>query len=407
MTLAAGRRAPYRENGTAILQRKLLRGGANMIETNIQILPGNDDHRFYHALTFYPVTAYERIAAQFISNIHLGILLLDQNRKVVEMNQAASRFLGIERRKVLHRSLEEWIPLLPLAQPQFTSLLIERCIERKQIEMSWEVGELTQHLSITVNPVTDHKQSFAGVYVVIQDITELCELRQQVRQDDRLVILGQIAAATAHEIRNPLTSIKGFLQMIGDRLREKKQQKERSYIDLMLKEISRINNLIGEFLLLSRPRHARLGSVSLTRILKEILPIIKNEAILHNVDLKIERRLSSLPLVLADGELLKQVFLNLCKNAIEAMGEGGELTIRFRIEELARKLVVHIIDAGPGISGQMMGKIFEPFFTTKENGTGLGLSVCRQIIHEIGGLIEVSSCNMGTTFRVHLPLAQY
>jgi two-component system, sporulation sensor kinase E len=378
-----------------------------MIETNIQMLARNDDHRSYPTLTFYPTTAYERIAAQFISNIHLGILWLDQTRKVVEMNQAASRFLGIERRKVLQRPLEEWIPLLPLEQPQFTSLLLERCIERKQIEMSWEVGGLTRHLSITVNPVTEKKKNFAGLYVMMQDITELCELRQQVRQDDRLVILGQIAAATAHEIRNPLTSIKGFLQMIGDRLREKRQQKERSYIDLMLKEIGRINNLIGEFLLLSRPRHARLSSVSLTRILKEILPIIKNEAILHNVDVKIERKLSSLPRVMADGELLKQVFLNLCKNAIEAMGEGGELTIRFRIEALANKLVVHIIDAGPGICGQMIGKIFEPFFTTKEQGTGLGLSICRQILHVIGGLIEVSSGDRGTTFRVHLPLAQY
>jgi signal transduction histidine kinase len=173
----------------------------------------------------------------------------------------------------------------------------------------------------------------------------------------------------------------------------------------MLREITRISNLVGEFLLLSKPRHVNLKTVSVAKVFKDILPIIKNEAILHNVDVSIEKKVSALPMVVADGELLKQVFLNLCKNAIEAMSDGGKLTIRISKEKTENKLVVEVIDAGPGIPSHTMEKIFEPFFTTKESGTGLGLPICQQIMREIGGLIRVSSDGMGTTFSVLLPLA--
>lgn len=388
------------------LKGKLRCGGADMIKTDIQMLPGNDDHRSYHVLTFYPVTPYESIAAQLISNIHLGVVLLDECRKVIEMNQAASDYLGIERTAVLDRPVEEMVYQLDSNQQdyeQIASMIGSSLPESRKTDIQWRGKDETLNLSISVHPVTDRENGFKGTYIVIENVSELRCLENQVRNHNRLATIGQIAAGTAHEIRNPLTSIKGFLQVIGHKLKENGQEKEQGYISIMLKEISRISNLVGEFLLLSKPRDIHLRTVSVSKVLKEILPIIKNEALLHNVEVHIERKLSSLPVVVADGELLKQVFLNLCKNAIEAMGEGGLLTIR--LIELEQKLVVEVVDVGPGIPDQTLNRIFEPFFTTKESGTGLGLPICQQIMKEIGGLIDVSSDDMGTTFSVHLPLA--
>ncbi|MBA4496131.1 ATP-binding protein [Paenactinomyces guangxiensis] len=388
------------------LKGKLRCGDANMIKTEIQMLAGNDEHRSYHVLTFYPVTPYETIAAQLISNIHLGIVLLDHCQKVIEINQAASEYLGIERVSALGRTLPEIFAETGDGQPDADRLCSFYSLqeERRWVEVKWKGKGITRNLSMTAHPVCDRDQECKGYYLIIENVTEVRALEKQVRRNNRLATIGQIAAGTAHEIRNPLTSIKGFLQVIGHKLRENNQLKEHGYIEIMQREISRISNLVGEFLLLSKPRDVHLRTVNVCQVLKEILPLIKNEALLHNVTVNIERRLSSLPMVIADGELLKQVFLNLCKNAIEAMRDGGLLTIRLGLQEPENKFVVDIVDAGPGIPSHVLEQIFDPFFTTKENGTGLGLPICKQILNEFGGRIDVTSDEMGTTFHVHLPL---
>jgi two-component system, sporulation sensor kinase E len=382
-------------------------GGATMINMNVQTLTGNDDHRSYHALPLFPVTTYEKLAAQLIAEIHVGIILLDECRNVVEINQAASDLLGISRTCAIDRSWEEVVSLLDLGQmerQQFASFPRMTVGERKKMEVHWKINGSPRYLSLSVQPFITSDDSLKGQVVTIENVTEIRSLELQVMRNNRLATIGQIAAGTAHEIRNPLTAIRGFLQVIGHRLKENGQQKEQGYIEIMLKEIGRISNMVGEFLLLSKPRQIDLRTVSVKKVLKEILPIIKNEALLHNVDMHIEKKLPFHPMVVADGELLKQVFLNLCKNAIEAMQDGGLLTIRLSLGEAENTLLVEVIDTGPGIPHHAMDKVFEPFYTTKENGTGLGLPICRQILSEIGGSIEVASASSGTTVRVGLPL---
>jgi signal transduction histidine kinase len=215
-------------------------------------------------------------------------------------------------------------------------------------------------------------------------------------------MIGQIAAGTAHEIRNPLTSIKGFMQMLGQTFREKEMEKEQGFTQIMLAEIDRINELVSEFLLLSKPKDVIFGKVDISAVLNEILPIINNEAILHGVTVHYENQ-EQLPEVVADKELLKQVYLNLCKNGIEAMIDGGELTISEKVDEEARMIHIDFHDTGPGIPVFLIDKIFDPFFTTKASGTGLGLSVCQRIIHDIGGTIRVSCKGYGTAFTVSIP----
>ncbi len=250
----------------------------------------------------------------------------------------------------------------------------------------------------------DSESGLKGQILMIEDQTEMQLLRQQVQQNNRLATIGQIAAGTAHEIRNPLTAIRGFLQVIGHKMKENGQQKEHGYIDIMLREISRISSLVGEFLMLSKPRHLNVQSVNVTKVFNDILPIIKNEALLYNIDVVTKRQLTTIPMIEADGELLKQVFLNISKNAIEAMKDGGLLTIRLKTYEKRKHVVVEIMDTGPGIPPHVLEKIYEPFFTTKENGTGLGLPICRQILREIDGEIKIESGPKGTKVKVCLPL---
>ncbi|WP_309544780.1 two-component system sensor histidine kinase NtrB [Thermoactinomyces intermedius] len=378
-----------------------------MMNMNTKALAGNGDHGSIHLYTFYPVTPYERLAVQLISKIHLGVIVVDDRLNVVEINQAAARLLGLEKSKMMYRSFRDAVIQLGLPKKyrdRLFSILHSRK-EKRKLELDWcPDGEEPRCLLMRFHTFEDSESGLKGQILMIEDQTEMQLLRQQVQQNNRLATIGQIAAGTAHEIRNPLTAIRGFLQVIGHKMKENGQQKEHGYIDIMLREISRISSLVGEFLMLSKPRHLNVQSVNVTKVFNDILPIIKNEALLYNIDVMIKRQLTTIPMIEADGELLKQVFLNVSKNAIEAMKDGGLLTIRLKTNEKRKHVVVEIMDTGPGIPPHVLEKIYEPFFTTKENGTGLGLPICRQILREIDGEIKIESGPKGTKVKVYLPL---
>ncbi|MGI6473089.1 MAG: two-component system sensor histidine kinase NtrB [Thermoactinomyces vulgaris] len=353
------------------------------------------------------MTPYERLAVQLISKIHLGVIVVDDRLNVVEINQAAARLLGLEKSKMMYRSFRDAVIQLGLPKKyreRLFSILHSRK-EKRKLELDWcPDGEEPRCLLMRFHTFEDSESGLKGQILMIEDQTEMQLLRQQVQQNNRLATIGQIAAGTAHEIRNPLTAIRGFLQVIGHKMKENGQQKEHGYIDIMLREISRISSLVGEFLMLSKPRHLNVQSVNVTKVFNDILPIIKNEALLYNIDVVTKRQLTTIPMIEADGELLKQVFLNISKNAIEAMKDGGLLTIRLKTYEKRKHVVVEIMDTGPGIPPHVLEKIYEPFFTTKENGTGLGLPICRQILREIDGEIKIESGPKGTKVKVCLPL---
>jgi PAS domain S-box-containing protein len=359
-------------------------------------------------LSFTPPIPYQAIAAQFISQAHFGIILLDDRKKVIEVNSAACSYLGIDTHSLLYRHVEELTRFISLKKSDChrLDLFLQSPWDKQKIEVQLRTKRRSYHFIFSSYTVEDLDNRFKGYYLMIEDITEIKSLKQQATRNNRLATLGQIAAGTAHEIRNPLTSIQGFLQVIGHSLIESGQQKEQGYIDIMLKEISRINTMVGEFLLLSKPHSIHLKTVDVMQVLGEILPIIENEAILYNIDIEIDHHIPSQPIVVADEEMLKQVFLNLCKNAIEAMNHEGVVTIRLFLEATEHNLVIEVIDKGPGISSRVLKRIFEPFFTTKENGTGLGLPICQQIMREIGGHLKISSTKgNGTIVQVVLPMA--
>ncbi len=343
----------------------------------------------------------QQFSGMFMKDVNLGVILINTDFILTDISDTACRILGVERESIINRPMDEIFSSVPVEHQLVQRTILDGAVVRNHA-VSWTNNEERYELLMDSNLLRSENGDIMGAYVIFKDVTNLRSLEEQVKRSDRLAMIGQIAAGTAHEIRNPLTSIKGFLQVLKNTLWDKGMVKEHGYTEIMLTEIDRINELVSEFLLLSKPKHTSFEPVNVSVVLREILPIINNEAILHNVAVHYQAA-SELPHVIADRELLKQVFLNLCKNGIEAVTEGGTLTITEKADFEERKVHIDIHDTGTGIPAFLIDKIFDPFFTTKAEGTGLGLSVCQRIIHDIGGTIRVASKGYGTTFTVSIP----
>jgi signal transduction histidine kinase len=231
-------------------------------------------------------------------------------------------------------------------------------------------------------------------------IDELKKAEMELIRSERLATLGQLAAGFAHEIRNPLTSINILVQSLIEKLPKGKDYQED--LRVIEEEIERINQIIDQFLRFAKPAPPFLEKTDILSIIEDIIQLLKPQ--LERDDIVIQREFLSLPLVRIDREQIKQVFLNLLLNAIQAMPEGGIIYLKSRLSENGQFVKIVIKDTGIGISPQDMEKLFDPFFTTKEDGIGLGLSIVHRIIDQHRGKIEVASTpGKGTIFTVWLP----
>ncbi|PYI51920.1 PAS domain S-box protein [Paenibacillus flagellatus] len=233
---------------------------------------------------------------------------------------------------------------------------------------------------------------------VLRDLTDRKRAEELLIRSEKLSVVGQLAAGLAHEIRNPLTSLKGFNQLLKAR-----NPDQSAYYELMLTELERINVIVGDFMSLAKPKLSRFGFGSLHAILGTVISILSHQAIMTNVNLALHAD-ETLPELYCEENQLKQVFINLIKNAIEAMPAGGEVTVTAeRIE--ANRVSVKIRDRGPGIPEPLVQKLGEPFLTTKPSGTGLGLMISHRIVENHNGSIRIASrLGEGTVVDVVLPL---
>jgi two-component system nitrogen regulation sensor histidine kinase GlnL len=250
--------------------------------------------------------------------------------------------------------------------------------------------------------------------VLLRDLTNVRELEEAVRQADRLSSLGALAAGLAHEIKNPLGGIKGAAQLLELEFPENEDLRE--YIRVMLKEVQRVNLIVEELLALASPGRLKQDKVNLHRVLSDIVLLQRRAA--DGLSITFGQYFDlSIPPILADEALLTQLFLNLIRNAMEAVGEGGVVKVTSRVladysmnqkgERRARMVAIDIADNGPGIAADVLEHLFTPFFTTKSKGTGLGLAICQKIVSEHRGMIKVDSePSRGTVFTVMLPLIQ-
>ncbi|MBT2758388.1 GHKL domain-containing protein [Mesobacillus foraminis] len=227
-------------------------------------------------------------------------------------------------------------------------------------------------------------------------INGMIKAYENSRQKENLAVIGQMAASIAHEIRNPLSALKGFTQ-----LQQEKDMSKDNFYPIMLNEIDRINMIVSDLLIIGKPNGSTRNKAEIGNIIHYVVSIIKPQAVRQGVKIHIQKD-PDLPPILCDENQLKQVFINLLKNAVEAMPDGGNIYIK--VQAAKDSLVVSIKDEGVGIPGDKIEKLGEPFYTTKENGTGLGFMVTKKIIEEHGGKIAVQSVkNKGATVDVSLP----
>jgi two-component system nitrogen regulation sensor histidine kinase GlnL len=268
-------------------------------------------------------------------------------------------------------------------------------------------------ISATASPLQDAYGNFLGNILLLRNLAYRKELEEDLKRADRLAMMGTVAAGLAHEIRNPLGGIKGAAQMLRRSFDNHSPLIE--YTNIMIREVDRVDQLIEQLLDLSQPAELKLAAVNIHEVLEQVL-LLEDQAVERKNKRVVKHFDPSLPPIRGDKAQLAQVFLNLVKNAFQAMTDAHTLTITTRVETdfhirdqgAARNkfIWVDIEDQGSGIREEDLPRIFSPYFTTKNNGAGLGLAVCYRIIKEHGGLIRVESTEgAGTTFRVSLIVA--
>lgn len=341
---------------------------------------------------------------QFIlESVSVGVVYMDSGWRIKVYNITAEQILGRSRQVVLNKTITKAFFAMPVER----RLLVRTMQEGKEYkDFSFPKhleGEDKQIIADTCL-VRREDQEIIGSVMFLRDATENQRMQREIERAEMLSLVGKLAAGTAHEIKNPLTAMRGTLQMMQWRLEKKTELiKELKYVNLLLEEVDRINHVVQEFLLLSRNNHPRREAVELNKIIVDVLAILESEA--RSYAIKVESDLKEyLPKTEGDKEKLKQVLLNLAQNGFQAMEPGGILKISTNFLPDQESITIKVEDQGSGIAPEILDKIFQYFYTTKKEGTGLGLPICQQIIHEHGGEIEVESYpGRGTIFTVFLP----
>jgi PAS domain S-box-containing protein len=336
-----------------------------------------------------------------------GLLTADVHGRITSLNPAAQNILGIEKENVLHRFIRDVFVSIPEmdAMLQKTLLLRENM---KGCECLLKEDTKNRILSISSSPIIEDAGSLIGVLFLIQDITSERERGDYLQRVNRLISLGELAAGVAHEIRNPLTGIGVVLDILKSRKRLLKTDK--NLLEEATLEIERLEKLISDLLDFARPKEFNFEPADINEIVRSITFLIGEQCNNQGVRLvtRYGRRLTK---AYMDAEKIRQGLLNMMINAIQAMPQGGGLTIETGGNGADatgenRSVTVTIKDSGTGIPDAVKGRIFDPFFTTHHEGTGLGLSITHSIVKEHGGTIRFDSEEgKGARFVVSLPTA--
>ena len=352
----------------------------------------------------------EAINRNIVQSINSGLLTTDLENKITFFNKAAEEITGYSFDQAHNSGVEEVFPFLrnikgvfrdPLS-PDHPPFRFESICERQD-------GDI-MYLGFSTSPLRDSRGEELGNIMIFQDLTTFKEMEKHIKMVDRLAAVGRLAAGIAHEMRNPLASMSGSIQVLKDELQL--NDRDERLMSIAIRETERLNSLITDFMVFAQPGLGERKIVDIAGVISDTLDdfIISPE---WNKDIEVFRDISEDIKVEADPKQLKQVFKNLFINAVQAMPDSGKLRIEVRSagstagtqQHLFDSSEIIISDTGCGISKENLDKIFDPFFTTKDRGTGMGLAIVFRIIESYQGNIVINSeVGQGTTFTIHLPV---
>lgn len=332
----------------------------------------------------------QRFRKIFDSSPLLKAILLQKDLTFIDINASWTSFTGYSSNELIHKKIKckNFID-----ETTGKSIDFNKKIRNKKIKYETKDGEIrsgllsTEMIDIDSEPCT---------LVVLNDITERVHLENEMYRLDRLNLIGEMAAGIAHEIRNPMTTVQGFLQLSRNRA----DSLSTDFIDLMLEELNRANSIITEFLNLAKNKISVKKKQNLNAIIEALSPLIQAEAFRSNKQLTLD--LEECPDISLDEKEIRQLILNIALNGLDAMTSNGNLTIKtYKHKET---VVLQIKDEGKGINPEVLSKLGTPFFTTKETGTGLGLAICYSVAKRHDAQIEIETGDEGTTFSIRFQL---
>lgn len=326
-----------------------------------------------------------------------GIIITDETGRTLEINEYAREIINIGRSSVIDQSIYSSV----LIGDYFKRVIeFEEKVENEELKFHTTTGDLVVCLFDAL-PIYEDDEMI-GVFGQFRDITDRFLMEEKMKKAEKQVLAGRIAAGIAHEIRNPLTTVRGYLQFLE---KDVDSNTSNLFSNLLIPELDRVNKIISDFLSIAKPSYKELEPLKVEHFINDyLMRFLKSESLLYSVNIEVDILPSTKDLsILCNREELLQVFINLLQNSMQAKGDSP-LEIKISTSYSNSHVGFTFSDNGKGIPESILTHVFEPFFSTKDIGTGLGLSVSRKIVENHHGTIHARSDTSGTTFLIELPI---
>jgi PAS domain S-box-containing protein len=349
------------------------------------------------------ITSLKAYTDDVLASMTNGLMTIDLEKKIVSVNEMAERIIGRGKEGMIGFSMGQVLgETHPLYKILMETLSQEKGISHIEVELKRD-GESLWLIAGT-SLLNSGEEKTIGALVIFQDITQIKALEEKLRQADRLAALGTLSAGLAHEIKNPLSAIKTFVQLLPQKIGNASFMEK--FNITVPREVDRINHLVEDLLELTRKRVRSLVDLKVDALIRQVIDLHGEEFKKRQIAIQ-DHLDQTIPHLHGDGETLYRAFSNLIINAIQAMPNGGTLSISSKLNSPSSAIEITFKDTGIGMDELTAKNIFNPFFTTKDKGVGLGLALTRKIIEDHRGTIEVvSEKGMGTTFTLLLPVAK-
>ncbi len=337
-------------------------------------------------------------SGNLVETMPIGLLATDNDDRIASLNQVACHILNLSSENAIGKDAKKILPAQLWAQ--LKGIGVDKRVVGREIDCSMNDGRVVP-LEVSASFFKDEAGTVLGLVTLFKDLTEVRLLKQEVVRSQRLATVGRLAAGIAHEIRNPLSSIKGFATYFKERYQEKPEDQQVS--NIMIQEVDRLNKVVSQLLDFAKPVTISKVSVSLKPFIEDSLKLVTRQAEEKGITIQTDFH-PQVDIGVIDQDRINQVLLNLYLNAIESMNEGGCLSVTLSVLEDGEQIEIRVSDTGAGIRADDLAHIFDPYFTTKNSGTGLGLAIVHNILENHGGEIKVESrSGQGTTIRLLLP----